>query len=670
KRFVKDPALADELMADLRRRGLLLREEDYEHSYPHCWRCGTPLIYYARRAWYIRTSQRRARMLAANETVTWHPPHIKHGRFGDWLAGNVDWALSRERYWGTPLPIWRCANAHHVCIGSFADLERRSGQALPDPHRPYVDEITFACEQCGAQMSRVPEVIDVWFDSGSMPFAQHHAPFENEERFEQAFPADFICEALDQTRGWFYSLLAISTLLRDEAPYRNVVCLGLLLDSNGQKMSKSKGNVVDPWEILDRYGADAFRWLLLTSKQPWDGYRFSADAVGEVVRLFMRQLWNVYGFHVLYANAAAPGQTGGELTDLDRWILSRLHATTALVRDHLDGYDATSAGRAIAALVEDLSNWYIRRSRRRFWDGEVCALGTLRTCLTTIAQLLAPFAPFIADEIYDNLDGGEASVHLCEFPDPGERDPELEDAMAIVRETVRLGLAARAAYKIKVRQPLHEAVVVASGPEREAIERLADIVREELNVKQLRFVAAADELGNYTAKPNLRTLGPRFGKDMPQVAAAFAALEPTHIAESLRDGRLALTIGGAVHTLEAEDVLLALAPIDGYSLEREGSHAVALELALDEPLRREGLAREIVHAVQGARRAAGLEITDRIALDLRGDGALIDAAREHADYITGETLTSSLSYGERELEARANVVLDGNALEIGLERAT
>ncbi len=668
-RFVKDPALAAELTEDLRQRDLLLREEDYEHSYPHCWRCNTPLIYYAKRAWYIRTSQRRAEMLAANETVNWYPPHIKHGRFGDWLAGNVDWALSRERYWGTPLPIWRCGNGHHVCIGSFAELERRSGKPLLDPHRPYVDELGFPCADCGEEMARVPEVIDVWFDSGSMPFAQHHAPFEHEERFEQSFPADFICEALDQTRGWFYSLLAISTLLRDKAPYRNVVCLGLLLDGAGQKMSKSKGNVVDPWEILDRFGADAFRWLLLASKQPWDGYKFSAEAVADVVRLFLRQLWNVYGFHVLYANAAARGSkaTGTE-TDLDRWIRSRVHATTERVREGLDAYDSTSAGRAIAELIEDLSNWYVRRSRRRFWDGEETALATLRDCLLTVAKLLAPFAPFIADEIYDNLDGGEASVHLCEFPAPGERELELEEAMTTVRETVRLGLAARAADRIKIRQPLREAVVVASGREREAIARLADVVRDELNVKELRFVAAADELGNYTAKPNFRTLGPRFGKDMPQVAAAFAALDPMHVAAAVRDGgRLALTVGGRSHTLEADDVMLSLAPIEGYSLEREGSHAVALELAIDEPLRREGLAREIVHAVQGARRAAGFEITDRIALDLDGDEALLAAAREHERYIGGETLARSVSFGARELAARETVELDGRRLEISLE---
>lgn len=670
-RSVKDPELTAELTEELRRRGLLLRVEDYEHSYPHCWRCGTPLIYYAKPSWYIATSKLRDRMLAANETVSWHPPHIKHGRFGDWLAGNVDWALSRERYWGTPLPVWRCGQGHHVCIGSFAELERRSGQTLEDPHRPYVDELVFACEVCGEQMRRVPEVIDVWFDSGSMPFAQHHTPFENADRFAESFPADFICEALDQTRGWFYSLLAVSTLLYDEAPYRNVVCLGLLTDGDGQKMSKSKGNVVAPWDVIDRFGADALRWFFFTSKQPWDGYRFSPDAVGEVVRLFLRQLWNVYGFFVLYANAAdgdAAIQTAP--TELDRWILSRLAGTVSTVREGLDDYDATTAGRAIAELVEDLSNWYIRRSRRRFWDGDEAAFATLRRCLVTIAQLLAPFTPFIADEIYDNLDGSEPSVHLCEFPRADERDRDLETAMATARETVRLGLAARAQAKVKIRQPLHEAVIVASGAERAAIERLGDIVSDELNVKRLRFVTVADELGSYTIKANFASLGPRFGSEMPQIVAAIAALDPAHVARALRDGEhVALSVGGRNHTLTSDDVALSLAPLEGYGLEREGSHAVALELTIDAGLRSEGHAREIVHAIQSARRDAGFEITDRIALDLRGDEALLAAARDHASYIADETLATSVSYSERSRGYVASSQIEGRTLEVRVERA-
>jgi isoleucyl-tRNA synthetase len=676
-RSVVDPALAADLIEELRARGLLAREEMHEHSYPHCWRCGTRLLYYAKPSWYIATSRLRERLLAANETVDWYPPHIKHGRFGDWLAGNIDWALSRERYWGTPLPIWRCSATadHRVCIGSFAELEQRSGRAVGDPHRPFVDELTFPCEQCDGQMHRVAEVIDVWFDSGSMPFAQHHAPFENLERYERSFPADFVCEALDQTRGWFYSLIAISTLLNDCAPYRNAVCLGLLVDGEGQKMSKSKGNVVVPWEVIDRFGADAFRWYFFTSKQPWDGYRFSVDAVGESVRQFLLQLWNVYAFFVLYANAAElpadnieAGPTGPD-SDLDRWVRSRLAATVATVRERLDAYDATIAGRAIAEYVEDLSNWYVRRSRRRFWDGEQAALGTLHTALVTIAKLLAPFIPFVADELYTNLDGELASVHLCDFPEPGERDHELEFAMSTARETVRLGLAARSQGNVKVRQPLHEAIIVADGPEREAIERLAEVVREELNVAALRFVAAADELGTYTVKPNFRKLGPRFGKRMPQLAAAVAALDAGEVARALRAGKtVVVSIAGEDHELGAEDLVLALAPLEGYGLEREGSHAVALELALDEELVRSGRAREIVHAVQQCRKDAGLEITDRITLVLGGDEQLLAAAREHERYIVTETLATSFASGERD-DWLAVITIDSLGLKIWLARS-
>jgi isoleucyl-tRNA synthetase len=659
-RWVKD---ADpDLIEDLRSRGRLLKAETYEHSYPHCWRCGTPLLYYAKPSWYIGTSQIKDRLLASNEAVNWHPDHVKHGRFGKWLEGNVDWALSRERYWGTPLPIWQCDNGHNRAIGSFKELHELSGTLLTDPHRPFVDEVTFPCPDCGGTMARVPEVIDVWFDSGSMPFAQFHAPHENEPHFEQRFPANFICEALDQTRGWFYSLLAVATLLFDTSSYRNVVCLGLILDEDGRKMSKSLGNVVAPWDVIDTYGADAFRWYFFTSKYPWDGYRFSLETIGEAVRQFLLQLWNTYGFYVLYANANGidPGPRpdqpeDGAQTELDRWALSRLHATSAVVRERLDEFDATGAGREIAAFVDELSNWYVRRSRRRFWDGDPPAFATLRTCLVTVAQLLAPFTPFLADEIYDNLDGAEPSVHLTDFPEPGERDPELEHAMAVARDTVRLGLAARSQAKVKIRQPLRAAVIVATGFEREAIERMSDVVRDELNVHALRFVSEADELGEIEVKPNYRTLGPRFGKQMPTVAAAIAGLDPSHVAAALRDGRpVAINVGGGQdHELTAEDLLVSMKPIEGYQVEREGSHAVALELEIDDELRDEGWARDIVRVVQTARQQAGLEITDRIALTLDGDDGLIGAARTHERYIAGETLAVRVSYESSPDESRA-----------------
>jgi isoleucyl-tRNA synthetase len=698
-RFVKDTGLTAELIEDLRERGLLLEVREYEHSYPHCWRCGTPLLYYAKPSWYIATSKLREEMLAANETVKWHPSHVKHGRFGDWLKNNVDWALSRERYWGTPLPVWRCPQGHVHVVGSFEELAERSGRTLEDHHRPYVDELGFPCphsdgeDVCGEPARRVPEVIDVWFDSGAMPFAQHHFPFENQSVFAERFPADFVCEAQDQTRGWFYSLLAVATLMSWPAPYRNVVCLGLILDEEGQKMSKSRGNAVEPWQVLDTHGADAFRWYFFTSKQPWDGYRFSAEAIGEGVRLFLKQLWSTYYFYALYAHAAAselggaaesagtppPGSpaAGGPENDLDRWALSRTAGTAELVAERLEAYDATSAGRAIAGLVDELSNWYVRRSRRRFWEGDPLAFATLRTCLVTVSKLLAPFCPFIADEIYDNLDGTLASVHLCDFPSGEElppRDEALEQAMALARETVRLGLGARGKAKIKVRQRLLEAVVVADGREREAIERLAEVVREELNVRRLRFVAAAEELGSYEVKANYRSLGPMFGKDMPRAADALAALDPARVAAAVRGGgEIGIDVAGREHTLSAEDVILTIRAPEGYSVEREGAHAVALDLAIDESLRQEGRAREIVHAIQNARKAAGLQVEDRIELTLEGDPALMDAGAAYRDYLASETLAVELHLDAAGVEAAAmdhseRAVIDGLALLIALRR--
>jgi isoleucyl-tRNA synthetase len=728
-RFVKDPALTEELIEDLRERGLLLRAERYEHSYPHCWRCDTPLIYYAKASWYIRTTAIRERLLAANEAIAWHPPHIKHGRFGDWLSNNVDWALSRERYWGTPLPLWRCPRGHVHAIGSFAELQERSGRALDDHHRPYVDEAAFPCpaaaegatpdgegRRCGEPMRRVPEVIDVWFDSGAMSFAQHHAPFEHEQRFRERYPADYICEALDQTRGWFYSLLAVSTLLADTelfasatagkaatgAPYRNVVCVGLILDSDGQKMSKSRGNTVEPWQVIDDFGADAFRWYFFTSKQPWDGYRFSTETIGEGVRVFLRQLWSTYFFYALYAHvnegplrattAGRMGAGGGTNDELDRWALSRAAATAELATERLDAYDATAAGRAVAQFVDELSNWYVRRSRRRFWEGDPAAFATLRACLLTVARLLAPFCPFIADEIYDNLDGSLDSVHLCDYPTGAElpaRDLELEEAMAIARETVRLGLGARGQAKIKVRQPLAEAVVVAQGRERAAIERLSDVVREELNVRRVRFVAGADELGHYEVKANYRRLGPLFGSEMPLAAEAVAALDPARVAaavlgggrQSADDGsngtdELGISVAGREHILSAEDVILTMRAPEGYSVERQGAHAVALDLTIDDDLRREGRAREIVHAAQTSRKSAGLAVEDRIALRLTGDPTLLDAARAHRDHLARETLAVDLTLedGAGNGDASAGhyveqAEIDGLPLTIALRRA-
>ena len=675
-----------DIIETLRGNGRLLRAETYEHAYPHCWRCGTPLLYYAKSSWYIRTTDVRDRMLAENERIGWHPEHIKHGRFGKWLEGNQDWALSRERYWGTPLPIWECASDgcdERFCAGSIDDLRGRGGEVPDDLHRPYIDEVTLRCESCGGEMRRVEETIDAWYDSGSMSFAQWHYPFEGEDTFKERFPAHFISEGIDQTRGWFYSLLAISTLLFDQTSYRNCVCFGLILDPEGQKMSKSRGNVVDPWEVIDRHGADAFRWYYFTAQQPWAGYRFSTETLGETVYRFFTTLWNTYSFWVLYANAEdlAPSDFGPPDAghDLDRWALSRLQGLVGEVIERMEAFDCTAAGRAIAEYVDELSNWYVRLSRRRLWEGDRAAFATLRHCLLTVASLLAPFVPFLADEIYTNLVGGEDdafadapdSIHLADFPetDPELADRELETGVEAALRAIELGRAARAAAQVKVRQPLRKAVIVASGAERKEIERLQDLVTSELNVKELEFVSEEAELVSYDVKPNYRSLGPRFGKQMPKAAAAVQALDPSSVADAISgDRRIGINVDGTEHDLGPEDVTLVMKPLDGYLVEAVAGRAVALSTELDDELRREGLAREIVHAVQNARRDAGLEVTDRIELVLGGDAELLDAARAHEAYVAGETLARNVSYdGDA---SGTTTAIEGRDLRIGVERAS
>ena len=642
--------------------------------------------YYAKSSWYVRTSEVKDRMLAANETIDWHPEHIKHGRFGRWLENNVDWALSRERYWGTPLPVWQCTAKdcdESFCAGSVADLRERGGEVPDDLHRPFIDEVVLDCAACGGRMRRVEETIDAWYDSGAMPFAQFHYPFENEELFESRFPADFICEGIDQTRGWFYSQLAESVLLFGESNYRNCVCLGLILDPEGQKMSKSRGNIVDPWEVIDGYGADAFRWYYFTAQQPWAGYRFSSETIGESLRQFLLTLWNTYSFLVLYENAAGePGarsvEPGASDSELDRWVVSRLQGVIEEVRDGLDGFDSVTAGKALADYVDELSNWYVRVSRRRFWDGDRAAFATLRHALLETSKLLAPFAPFTADAIYCNLVGGEEgdfgdepdSVHLCDFPEPAAslRDPALESGMEAARRAVELGRAARAQSKVKMRQPLARAVIVATEAEREIIERFATVVRAELNVKELEFVTEEGELADYAVKPNFRTLGPRFGKDMPQVKAAVESLDPAHARAAIAGEReIGITIDGTDHTLHPDDMTLVMEPLDGYQVESEAGRALALALDLDDELVREGLAREVVRAVQNARKDAGLEITDRIDLRLGGDEVLLAAARGHEQYLSGETLAASIEYDGS--DAGSPITVDGRELFVGVSRS-
>ena len=689
-RFFKeaDPAIIEDLLA----RGLLIRAETIEHMYPLCWRCGTPLLYFARSSWYIRTTAVKDRLLEANEEVNWFPDHIKHGRYGDWLANNVDWALSRERYWGTPLPIWRCRNRHDTAIGSLTELSERTGRDVTgiDPHRPGIDEVTFACPECGEAARRVPEVIDAWYDSGAMPFAQWgYQPDlgRGKEMFDKGFPADFISEAIDQTRGWFYTLMAEGVLHFDSICYRNVVCLGLIVDTQGRKMSKSLGNVIDPWDVLNRQGADALRWYLLTSGSPWASRRVGMEILDETVRQFLLTLWNVYAFFVTYANASDfdPDDGAIPLTErplLDRWILSQLAGTVSDARENLDGYDATAAGRRIARFVDDLSNWYVRRARRRFWDpagqggGDTrAAFLTLHECLVTLAQLLAPFTPFVAEALWRNLTAGRndapLSVHLSDYPDPEKCavDPLLDEAMQGARDIVELGRRVRTEAKVKVRQPLLEAVVYYPG-DRDALQPLLGLVAEELNVKVVVFAESAERFGRWRAKPNFKALGPRLGGQVKEVAAALSH-DDGPLAASLAGGESVTvpTSSGAV-ALHPSDVELIQETIAGWGVATEGGLTVALELELTNALRLEGLARELVRLIQDARRVAGLDVSDRIELGVEASGDLARALAEHRDTVAGETLATDLSETVfTDPLYRQEAEVEGSAVTITLRRA-
>ncbi|MCL5942344.1 MAG: isoleucine--tRNA ligase [Actinobacteria bacterium] len=686
--FVKDADTA--IIRDLEEAGLLFARQPYEHNYPHCWRCDTPLIYYAKSSWYVRTTARKEALLAANEGVNWYPEHIKYGRFGDWLENNIDWSLSRERYWGTPLPVWICPEGHQRAVVSRAELGGLAGRDLSDLelHRPYVDEVTFPCPECGAEMKRVPEVIDAWFDSGSMPIAQWHYPFENQELWRRRFPADFICEAIDQTRGWFYSLIAISALLYGRSSYRNVVCLGHILDGEGRKMSKRLGNVVDPWTILDRQGADALRWYLFTVSSPWYARRFSAEAIDEVIRKFTLTLWNTYSFYTLYANIDGFDPRAHDLPPaerplLDRWILAELHQLVVTVTEGLENYDAFATGRAIGEFVDELSNWYVRRSRRRFWKSEedtdkVAAYLTLYECLEMLSKLLAPYMPFMAEEIYQNLvaeryPSAPESVHLCDWPeaDLSLVDEDLSFRMGVARKVVTLGRAARTAAQIKTRQPLAAALVACTPRQRAALESLAAVVCEELNVKSLQFADEAADLVTYVVKPNYRTLGPRFGKAMPAVAAAVAALAGDVVAHRVRAGEpVEVEVEGGRQKLGAADLLVEVKEREGFAIEREGDLVVGLSTRLTPDLEREGLARELTHHVQNTRKAAGFRIEDRIKLWVEGPEKVMRVLAEYAEYISKETLALTLETGTPPLGSfGADVTVNGLAVKLALARS-
>ena len=677
-----------DIVEDLRRRGLLWRAEPYVHAYPHCWRCGTPLLYYALTSWYARTTAVKGRLLAENAKIGWHPEHIRSGRFGDWLEHNVDWALSRARYWGTPLPLWRCVQGHVTSVASRAALGGLAGRDLSalDPHRPFVDEVTFACPErvgdraCGLTATRVPDVLDAWFDSGSMPFAQWGHPHQDPGRFAGAFPADFISEAIDQTRGWFYSLLAVNTLLFDASPYRNVVCLGHIVDRDGRKMSKSLGNILDPFELLDRYGADPLRWFMIASGSPWSPRRLSPEALGEITRTFFLTLWNTASFFALYArlegfDPAVPAR--GEPTDLDRWALGELDRTVRSVTQALEAYDPTSAAQRLAAFVEDLSNWYVRLSRRRFWRGTGegdAAFRTLWTCLRTLALLLAPFTPFVAEALWQRLvvgvdEGAPDSVHLADWPEPaGAADAELSAAMAEVRRLVALGRQARTDAQVRTRQPLARALVTVAPARRAGVERLADLIAAELNVKEVRLASGAEGLVSHRLQPGFRALGPRFGKATGAVAAAIRAADAGALGPRLLAGeRVAVEVPGTGPVeVGPGEVEVHEVPVTGWRVARDGATSVALDLELTSELRREGLARELVRAVQDLRKSSGLAVDDRIELAVEADGRVREALAAHRDRLLAETLATSLRDAPGSEGHDTRVELDGTPVRIWL----
>ena len=610
-------------------------------------------------------------LLEQNETIGWHPEHIKHGRFGKWLEGNIDWALSRDRYWGTPLPIWRCAECRtDTCIGSLAELSERSGRDLSelDLHRPYVDDITLACTEasCAGTARRLLPVLDAWFDSGSMPSAQHHHPFANGGQL-QAFPADFICEAIDQTRGWFYSLLAVNTLVFGETPYRNVVCLGHIVDEHGAKMSKTKGNVIDPWHIFSTFGADALRWYFFSAGQPWSPRRVSEDGIREATRQTLVTLWNVFAFHATYADldgwepGPAPAPTPTHV--LDRWVLSELDHTVAAVTVALDGFDALGGSTRLAAFIDDLSNWYVRRSRPRFWKAsDPRAHATLHHCLVTVAELLAPFCPFLADQLHTTLTGG-VSVHLADWPEPGGwRDEDLATSMAAARRLVALGRAARTDAKVKTRQPLSRALLLHPGATLTA--DVLDEIAIELNVKALEDVDTLSGLLSWTVVPNFRALGPRLGSQVNAVKAALATADGSALQRQI-EAEGWIEVGGI--RLEAAEVELRATRHEDFALAEEAGWAVALDLELDDDLRQEGTARELVRALNDLRKETGHEISDRIMVTLSGPAAVVAAVGPHGSWIAGEVLATSLVVGDPGPDA-ATIVIDGHEVLVGLSR--
>ncbi len=673
-----------EVLKALREKGLLFSAPVFEHSYPHCWRCDTPLIYYARESWFIKMTAVKEDLIRNNNTINWIPESIGKGRFGDWLENVQDWGVSRNRYWGTPLNIWECECGHQHAIGSIAELKAMSSNCPDDIelHRPYIDAVTIRCPECGREMHRVPEVIDCWFDSGSMPFAQHHYPFENEELFKQQFPADFISEAVDQTRGWFYSLLAISTLLFNQAPYRNVIVLGHVQDENGQKMSKSKGNAVDPFEALETYGADAIRWYFYINSAPWLPNRFHGKAVIEGQRKFMGTLWNTYAFFVLYANIDSFDATKYQLeyeklSVMDRWILSRLYTTVGAVDDHLANYRIPEAARALQEFVDDMSNWYVRRSRERFWakgmeQDKINAYMTLYTCLVTIAKAAAPMIPFMTEDIYQNLvrsidKSAPESVHLCDFPAVKSEwiDRDLEARMDEVLKVVVLGRAARNSANIKNRQPIARMFVRAP----QALpEYFCEIVEDELNVKEVAFTDDVRAFTSYSFKPQLKTVGPKYGKQLGHIKQALAELDGNAAMDTLNaEGCLKFEFDGVPVVLEKDDLLIDAAQVEGYVSESDGAVTVVIDTKLTPELVEEGFVREIISKIQTMRKEAGFEVMNHIRIYEAGNEAIDRIFAKHGDAIRAEVLADSICAGQTGgYEKEWNI--NGETVRLGVEK--
>lgn len=688
-KFVKD---ADPIIiSDLKNRSLLFRKDDVEHSYPHCWRCDSPLLYYARDSWYIKTTQFKEAMLKTNSQINWYPPEVGEGRFGEWLNNNVDWALSRDRYWGTPLNIWICKTCEDVlALGSLEELKTK-GRNVPDDidlHKPYVDEIIIPCAKCKGEMIRVPEVIDVWFDSGSMPYAQWHYPFENKEIFETNFPADFICEGVDQTRGWFYSLLAISTLLFNKPAFKNIVVNELVLDKDGQKMSKSKGNIVVPEEIISQFGVDPLRWYFITVSSPWVPKRFDIEGIAEVYRKFFDTLFNTYSFFALYANIdkfdpSMKTVSFDDRPEIDRWILSLLYSKVEVVNEKFENYDMTRAARIVSDFVlDDISNWYVRRNRKRFWKGELnrdklSAYQTLYEVLFTVAKLIAPIAPFVSEELYLNLRLKDEleSVHLVDFPILTEdmrqkQDRKLEERMRIAQQVVSLARSLRNNAMIKVRKPLRELIIASpSQSVRDSAALTAEIIKDEINVKKLSIIEKTSDIVLKKAKPKYKQLGPKVGKLMKKVADIISNLKEETLLHLEESGEIKLDIEGTQIHISLDDVeIFEEIRRDKVIVVREGNILIALDTHITPELEKEGLAREFVNRVQNLRKEAGFDVTDRIMIYYNAPEKIHNAVQHLADYIMTETLATSLESSMDESKMKKDLKIDGMSLTISLEK--